>query len=177
MKMSCSVWKVLLASIIAGLVVFMWAWVSNGMLGWWNVKTFKDSVAVTKVIKANASLSGIYVIPAPMNAKPVKFSVISAVSFRSTHSMPLAMAIEALVRILCAFLIGLILSFLVKTTFWGRVLVVLLIAFFAAVGTQIPLWNWYGYTRMHTLVAICDTLIAWLLGGIILSAMIKPKKG
>ena len=43
----------------------------------------------------------------------------------------------------------------------------------AAIAVYLPHWNWFGFSMYYTGVNVFDTLIAWLLAGLVLGALLK----
>lgn len=40
---------------------------------------------------------------------------------------------------------------------------------------DLPNWNWFAYPADFTIAAVADKVIAWLLAGVALAAIVRPK--
>ena len=58
--------------------------------------------------------------------------------------------------------------------FGRRLLFVFLLGVYTVFGTNLMNWNWMNYPLQFTLEAAADTLVASLLLGIVLAAIVKP---
>lgn len=54
--------------------------------------------------------------------------------------------------------------------------VALAFAVFAVCAAVLPSWLWWGYPWLFGLLEVTDVIIAWLLGGAAMGAIIKPKR-
>lgn len=180
MKLQIGIGRLLAASAVAGLAMFLWGFVSNALLPWWNIKTFANAPAVTQAIQAGAPSGGVYSIPGPgasmSNVQP-DFFVIASVSRSPMHSMGLSIPLDILTRMLSSLVIALLISFFAASAGFGqKLLFSMLSGLFAGILTQLPLWNWYAYPLSWIIVAILDLLVGMTVCGLVLAAMLKPKK-
>jgi membrane protein insertase Oxa1/YidC/SpoIIIJ len=45
----------------------------------------------------------------------------------------------------------------------------------AALVVDLPNWNWFRYPADYTLLMAVDRLIAWVLAGVVLAAIVRPQ--
>jgi len=55
-----------------------------------------------------------------------------------------------------------------------RVLFVAGLGLFTGISTHLNVWHWMAFPLDYTIVMVADSVIAWLLGGMVMAAMIKP---
>ncbi len=72
-----------------------------------------------------------------------------------------------------AFLAALLLAWATLGTYSRRVAFVLTIGFVAAITTNVPYWNWYGFPAAYTLGYVFSQLIAFLILGLIAGKVLK----
>lgn len=166
--------ETLKAGIVGAIVLFIWSMVSWMYLPWHydTIHSFKDEKAITDVIQAQVTESGVYSYPAmTKDAKPqaVAPQIFASVSLRGTNaSMVIPMIISFITQLITALLVGWMLS---KThlSYVRRVLFVTIFGLAGAIASKIPLWNWFGFDSMFTLVNIADVVISWFLAGIFMA--------
>ena len=62
-----------------------------------------------------------------------------------------------------------------KCGYINRVLLVGLMGLFTWFNTDASYWIWYGFTDEYTLIQGLNHVVAWLLAGIALAAIIRPR--
>jgi hypothetical protein len=73
-----------------------------------------------------------------------------------------------------AFLAAGVLALLpVGTSYGTRVLVVVLMALFAVMGTNAEYWNWYGFPGRYTLGYSLGSVLSWVAGGLAMAPFVK----
>lgn len=181
MKTSCG--KCFVASVLGAIVLFLWGYASWMVLPWHHstLKTFKDDVAVSQVIKANVSESGVYISPVmnPNNAdiagKTLIFTNID-VNGMPSNSMTMPMIISFITQLIAAFLVTWLLANTAGMGYLRRVAFVVVFALAASIVTNVPAWNWFKFDTHFTLVAMADLVIGWFLAGIFIAALVKGKR-
>lgn len=169
----------LLLSVPAGLVLFVWGFVSWAVLPWHNMVTnqFTDEVAVAQVLKANSPRQGVYFLPySEKDHGPDQLGAFVNVLPQGTEmNMGKQMATAVATQILGALLVLILLGQTSGLRYWGKV------GFFALAGLAIgfvshmPYWNWFGFSTTYTLVMILDTCMAWLLAGLAVARFAKGR--
>ena len=59
------------------------------------------------------------------------------------------------------------------TTFANRVVIVVLIAVFAGIWSDLPYWNWYNFPSNYTCARLLEGVITWGIAGLGLAAVVK----
>ncbi len=190
--------RIALAGLIGAVVLMVWSSVSWMTIPWHQPGELPQQERVTEALRGSGAESGIYVIPYPYpdpNATedqraaakealeeayrqgPIAFLVYRA---KGTESPPTM-----------AFVIGFVLDFVVATvaaimltmaasalpTFGNRLLFVMLLGLFAAIGSHLMNWNWMNFPLRYSLEMVADSLVASLLLGVVLALMIGRTSG
>jgi hypothetical protein len=74
-----------------------------------------------------------------------------------------------------ALLLALLLAQTSLATFASRMGFVTLAALMAAITTNIPYWNWYGFPTSYTTAYMGTQLAGYLFAGMVAAAVLKPK--
>lgn len=166
----------ILSAILGAIVLFMWGYVSWMVLPWHSMAmhSFKDEKAVTQTIQNNIDQSGVYSIPAvqtkasgEMPTGPMIFTSVSLKGMPASMTMPLI--ISFVTQLIGTLLVAWMLSKTAGIGYIRRLGFVFVFALAAAVVTQLPAWNWFGFDTMFTLVSMADLIIGWLLAGIVMA--------
>lgn len=169
--------------IVGGIILFIWSAISWMVLPWHmtTLNAFTNENAVVQAVKANASQSGIYVLPfKQMDAKQDQSTqkipqVFASVNFNGMDSsMAKPMFIGLIGLVITAILAAWLLSKTGGLNYFGRIGFVLVFALAGSLMTNIPYWNWFAFDTNYTLVIIADTLIGWFLAGLVMAKMVKP---
>ncbi len=172
--------RILLSSLLGGLVMFIWGAISWTALPWhhWTFNSFKDSAQVSQIIKTNTSQSGMYLLntePTAENpqstAKPLVFASVFQPGMSSSMGPYLIGGL--IIQIIAAFLVSLLLNMTRGLSYAARVGFVVLFGLAAFVSTELPYWNWFHFSTSYTLVSLLDLLIEWFLGGLVIAKIIK----
>jgi hypothetical protein len=171
--------KNLLLSIAAGLVLFVWGFVSWTVLPWHNrvANKFTNEAAVSQALKENSPQKGVYYLPySEKDHGPNQVGAFVNVLPQGTEmNMGKQMAIGVFTQIIGAFLVLILLSQTSGLTYWGKV------GFFSLTGLIIgfvshaPYWNWFGFPSPYIVVTILDTLIGWALAGLAIAKFAQGK--
>ena len=156
-------------SVLAGLVLFVWGFVSWAILPWHMTvaNQFLNEAAVSQVLKQNAPRPGVYYLPfEEQNSVPGQGGAFANVL---PGGMPMDMgsqlSIGVLTQVLSAFLVLSLLAIAGGGGF-GRV-----VAFFALVGlivgfvSHAPYWNWFGFPLDYVGATVADSIVGWTLAG------------
>jgi hypothetical protein len=186
----------LLAGILAGVTVFVWASISHMVLGIGEVgiKEIPNEAAVLGSIQSNIQAPGFYYFPGMGKSQSEvteedqkkwdeKYRtggsgiLIYSPPRGKSFNFPALLGVELLTNILA----GLIAAFLVSnatglTSFAGRTVFVGLLGLFTAFDLHASYWNWYEFPANYTLAQVADGVIGWTLAGAVLALMIKPAK-
>jgi methylmalonyl-CoA mutase N-terminal domain/subunit len=88
-------------------------------------------------------------------------------------NMTSAIITGLITQILTAFLVTWLLCKTKGLTYWGRVRFTLVFALAAAILSEIPYWNWFGFSLSFTLVQIADVIIAWFFAALAMAKVVE----
>ncbi len=186
--------SLILGTILGGLMAFVWSSVSWELIGW-HEKTmvaFQNEDEVSAVIASHASQDGTYLLPsgpstAGMTAEQKKSALaatmqkmqagpimVAAVRRGGVGSYSRGLIIQLLSLMAAAFLLTWL---LLQTTglSYGRKVAFLAIAGLAAsVIVDLPNWNWWGFSGAYTAVNLADSMLTWLVAGLVIAKVAKP---
>jgi hypothetical protein len=188
--------RILLAGIVGGVVMFVWNFVAHELLpiGEMGVSVMQNEDAVTSALQSNlGDNSGLYVFPsggltpgatsdqkkAAMQKaeKQMAEGAAGLLIYRPKRvfNFPKRLGIEFATEVIEALLAVFLLAQTRITSFGGKVGFVLTAGILAAIATNIPYANWYGFPKPYTLAQITITLVNFLLVGIIAGLIMRPK--
>ncbi|MCA9405683.1 MAG: hypothetical protein KC684_04040 [Candidatus Omnitrophica bacterium] len=182
-------------AILAGLVAFIWSWVSWMALPFHNqmLHKFKNSDAVAAALKMNAPENGIYLLPWCDNLdkklskeeqkaayaehdKKLKEGPYAYVLVRPNgmeFKMGQSMLIGLLKDILTAFLLVWLISKTTGLSFIQKVAFVKIAVVSGAIVSLLPNWIWWGFPTDLTVLALIDVAIGWGLAGCVIAKLTK----
>lgn len=163
----------LLLSVVGGVVLFVWGFLSWAVLPWhnWVANKFADEAAISQALKANSPRQGVYYLPfAEEDHGPTQVGAFVNVLPQGTDmNMGKQMAVALVTQMIAAFLV---LSLVKKTTYgtyWGRVGAFALVGLIIGYVSHAPYWNWFGFPTPYVAVTIADFLIGWTLVGLVIA--------
>lgn len=190
--------KLLLATILGGIIAFAWLSLSWMFLGLHQptLNEFKDEAAVVTAIKDNVTHSGIYVLPyrpADLKAEtPEEQEAMTAeidkkmaqgpylfasVKLDGTDPMMKKQMLFGFLSYLGgAFLISLLLLFVSCCSFVKRFSFVLILSVLLALLAESPGYIWWHFSESFVIANAIDVLAAWVLAGLVMAAIIKKSK-
>jgi len=188
--------RILLAGILGGVVMFVWNFVAHELLpiGEMGVSVMQNEDAVTSALQSNlGDNSGFYIFPsggltpgatsdqkkAAMQKaeKQMAEGAAGLLIYRPKRvfNFPKRLGIEFATEVIEALLAVFLLAQTRITSFGGKVGFVLVAGILAAIATNIPYANWYGFPKPYTLGQITIMLVNFLLVGIIAGMLVRPK--
>jgi len=181
--------RILLASLLAAVVTFMWGFLSWTKLGWHNPEKFKNGAAVAQAIKAAAPEHGIYMWPEgpesmddeagmkkyedELKAGPFVWAMVHPGVQDGGMGKP--MVLGFLRAFLAAVILSMLLSQMSRDCYRCRVIFCVLAYLLVSVNSEGPMWIWFHGPTKHLLVMTADHLIEGLLVGLVLAKFIRPK--
>lgn len=181
-----------------GLILFVFGVVSWTIFPWQTQKilSFTNEAEVEKVMRANAPISGIYLLPnvyastrgldqaglhvmaeqqnALIQKGPVVFASIEAEGQCYGRLMISSVGHLFLLIAACAAL-GALVSRLSLSAFMGRLAVVGGVGLFLGVLGAWPLVAWWGFPFSFVVVSTAHALVGWLLAGLVIARLTSPK--
>ncbi len=187
-----SIKKLVLATVLGGLVAFLWGAISWMVLPWHHkiLQAFTNEDAVAAVIRSNTPQAGVYLLPnvqegaseqerasrekAAMDRMRQGPVVLAAVQVAGRDpSSPTLYLGGLLINLVGAFFVSWLVLSLSGSSYGARVKTVMLAALIAGALGHLPNWHWWGFSTGYTLMAILDLFIAWSLAGLVISRIAK----
>jgi hypothetical protein len=187
--------SLVLGTILGGLTAFIWSSISWEIIGWHEkpLLTFQNEDEVSAAIASHITQSGTYLLPAgpsqagmtpeqkkaaqailmqKMQKGPVMFAAIRQGGF---GSFTRGLITQALILMAGAFLFTWLLLQTSGLSYVGRVAFLGIAGLAAGVIVDLPNWNWWGFSDGYTLVNVIDGALTWLLAGLVIAKVAKPK--
>ena len=184
------------AAILGGITMFIWSFLAHDLLplGETGMREFKDEAAMLDALKTNlGDAHGLYHFPghkAGPNATrqeksdAMKRAMEKAASgpsgvllYHSTREFSFGklLGIEFATELLEAILVIFLLTRTRIESFGGRVGFVFVAGILAAITTNIPYWNWYGFPSNYTAAYMSIEIIGFLCVGLVAALLLKNK--
>lgn len=188
--------RVLFAGILGGVILFIWNFVAHDILpfGRMGVRFMTNEDAVTSALQTNlGDNSGVYFFPtggltpgatrqqqqeAMKKAEEQMASGASGFLIyrpKRVFNMPKRLIIQFGTDVACALLAVFLLAQTSIVGFGGKVGFIFMAGILAAITTNIPYANWYGFPKDYTLGQIIIQAVGFLLVGIVAAMMMKPR--
>ena len=180
--------RILLAGILGGVVMFIWNFVAHDLLplGEMGVRLIPNEDAVTSVLQMNlGDNSGFYVFPsggltpgATREQKQVAMKKAEeqmaagaggVLIYRPKRifNFPKRLGIEFATELIESLLAVFLLAQTGIRGFGGKVGFIFTAGILAAIVTNVPYANWYGFPKDFTLAQMVMTVVGYLLVGIV----------
>lgn len=186
--------KLLLGTVLGGLAAFLWSNISWEVLPWHEkaLLAFQDEDAVAAVVASHSPQSGTYLLPgAPlpegltaqqkkdaqavqiekMKKGPIMFAAVRREGFGSYAR---GVLIQFLSLLAAAFLLTWLLLQTRGLTYARRVAFLAVVGLAAGVISDLPNWNWWGFSGVYTAVNVADFTLTWLFAGLIIAKVANP---
>ena len=188
--------RILLAGILGGIVMFIWSFVAHELLplGEMGVKLMPNEDAVASALNDNLHDNpGFYIFPTGgltpgATAEQKKAAMTKAEEQmaagpagvliyhpKRVFNFPKRLGIEFGTEVILTILAAFLLSRTNISGFAGRVGFILVIGILAAITTNIPYENWYGFPRVYTMGLMLTQIIAFLLAGIVVALVLGKR--
>ncbi len=186
-----------IAAVVGGVVLFVWAFISWLYIPWHMMGALPDEDAVREVLRDTGAESGIYHVPMKDHETYASLSdeekeaaddawkdkhregPIGVLLYKAegrSHMSLVTLIIGLVLEVLVAAVAAGLLTMAVPALpgFVGRLGFVMLLGVFTIVGGNLMNWNYMHYPFRFTLEVSADALVASLLLGVVLAALIKP---
>ena len=188
--------RIFSAGIVGGAVMFIWSFIAHDLLplGEIGMRQFRDEGPMLDAMKTNlGDAEGLYHFPghrAGPNATrqekedAMKRAMEKAASGPSgvllyhptrEFSFGKLLGIEFATELLEAVLVIFLLTQTRIESFGGRVGFVLVAGILAAITTNIPYWNWYGFPSNYTAAYMSIEIIGFLCVGLVAALLLKNR--
>jgi hypothetical protein len=184
------------AAILGGIAMFIWSFVAHDLLplGETGMREFNDEAPMLDALKTNLGhAGGLYHFPgrkAGPNATRQEKTDAMKRAMEKAASGPSGMllyhptrefsfgkllGIEFATELLEAILVVFLLTQTRIESFGGRVGFVLVAGILAAITTNIPYWNWYGFPSNYTAAYMSIEIIGFLWVGLVAALLLKSR--
>jgi len=188
--------RIILAGIVGGIVMFIWNFVAHELLplGEMGVRLIPNEDAVTSVLQTNlGDTSGFYVFPSggltPGATREQKEAAMKKAEEQMAagaggvliyrpkriFNFPKRLGIEFATEMIESLLAVFLLAQTRITSFGGKVGFILTAGILAAIATNVPYANWYGFPKTFTLAQMIMMVVSFLLVGIV-AALVLGKR-
>ena len=188
--------RIIVAAILGGVVMFFWNFVAHDLLplGEMGVRVMTNEDAVTGALQTNlGDNSGFYIFPsggltpgasgeqkkaAMQKAEEQMAAGAGGVLIyrpKRVFNFPKRLGIEFATEMIESLLAVFLLAQTRITSFGGKVGFILTAGILAAIATNVPYANWYGFPKTFTLAQMIMMVVSFLLVGIV-AALILPKR-
>ena len=179
--------RVLVASLIGGIVMFLWGVAVHMTPGVGEIglrQPANENVALSGLQEGLGAQAGVYMLPSLDPKQMNDPAVARAYSIKAVRS-PYAWVVyqpqgtdmlqmgpqigrqwasDTLAALALAFVMG-----LAALSFRQRLAIAAAAAVFAWLSSMLPYWNWYRFPLDFTLAALAEQLIGWLLAGAVMA--------
>lgn len=188
--------RILLAGIVGGVLMFVWNFVAHEFLpiGEMGVSVMENEDAVTSALQSNlGDKSGFYIFPSGGLTPGATSDQKKAAMQKATEQMasgaagvliyrpkrqfnfPRRLTIEFATDVAEALLAVFLLAQTGIRGFGGKVGFVFVAGILAAIATNVPYANWYGFPKPYTLGQMITMVVGFILVGIIAGLTMRPK--
>jgi hypothetical protein len=183
--------RIIIAAIVGGLVMFCWGAFSHMVLPFAEagVRSAPNEAAVTAALETNLKEPGFYFVPGMANmssptaeeqaewAAKYEKGPTAIIVYHPTGEKPMSVAQfgkELGSNILAALFVALILSFS-SASFIRRIEIATLVGAAGWASISLSQWNWYRFPTPIVLAEGFDQIVGWLITGIVLAIIVKPR--
>lgn len=147
-----------------------------------------DTPALEALKTATGNRTGLYLFPsvdmkqkdamAKMEAR-MKVEPFGLVAYQPPGALGMTaqhLVSEFAKEIVQSILLALLVSFTLIATYWGRVGFVVLVGVVSTITTNASYWNWYAFPTSYTLANMFIEVASFLAAGLVIAALIKPRR-
>lgn len=184
--------RVLVAAVVGGVLLFLWGFVAHVLLPFSEkaMKPIPNEAAVIEAVRGNVTENGVYFIPylnymkaSPEEQQAYADKIASGPSgllvLRTggvTMDMKRELPMELMSNLLAALVAVLAVTGLRARTYGGRVGAIFAFGVVAWLSISVSQWTWYGFSTDFLISDLVDQWGGWLLAGLGMAAVLKPKK-
>jgi hypothetical protein len=184
--------RVFLAGVLAGIAMYAWSTIAHIVtpLGQVGISMIPNEQPVLDALHAAlGSANGLYMYPgmdmsspSSMNAQMEGYAKKLAKNpggmllYHPPGGVPMEtsqLVVEFLTELVEGMAAVFLLSLTNLTSFGAKVGFVTLVGVIAAIATNIPYWNWYGYPTNYTMTYMFVEVVGYLCAGVVAALMLK----
>ncbi len=179
------------AAVLAGVILVVWGFFSWMVLPWHKccLLQFQNQHEVARVIKDNAPVAGVYVLPNTFNygdktsqadmvktekmieQGPYMFASVLPNGIGKMTARPLIFSL--IIQVLGAFIVIWMLMQTKGLSFRRSVVFITVFGLGIGVVGLLPEWNWLGFAGGYVLVNIADLVIGWFFAGLAIAKLLR----
>jgi len=188
--------RAFVAAILGGIAMFIWSFVAHDLLplGEIGMREFTDEAPMLDALKTNlGDAGGLYHFPGhkagPNATRQEKNDAMRRAMERAASgpsgvliyhptrefSFGRLLGVEFATELLEAILVVFLLTQTKIDTFGGRVGLALVAGILAAIATNVPYWNWYGFPSNYTAAYMAIEIIGFLCVGLVAALLLKSR--
>ena len=173
--------RILLAGLLGGIAMYVWSTIAHVAtpLGTAGISTLLDEQVTMNALETSmGEQRGFYLLTDTRSGNPAKEGPLALLVYRPHVSYglnPANLIVEFITELVEAVIAALLLSWVALTGYAARAGFVALIGLGAAITTNVPYWNWYGFPTNYTLVYSFVELVGYVAAGFVI-AWILPRK-
>jgi hypothetical protein len=189
--------RAFLAAILGGITMFIWSFVAHDLLplGEIGVRQFENEDPMLDALKTNVGdTPGFYHFPghhagpnatAHERSEAIKRAMEKAATgpsgilvYHPTRQFAFGklLGVEFGTEVLEAILIVFLLSQTRIESFAGRISFVLVTGILAAISTNVPYWNWYGFPSNYTAAYMFIQIVAFFCTGVVAALVLAKRR-
>ena len=190
--------RIAIAGLAGAVVLFIWSSISWMLIPWHLMDKFPGEEGIRQTFKLTQAERGVYWIPREnrsIDKSALTGAEVDAMADawkKAQRDGPIAMVVYdpdgGSPLGIMTFITGFILDIMVATTaavllmlaapalpgLHGRVIFVVLLGVYTAIGSHLMNWNWMNYPLKFSLEMAGDTLLASVLLGVTLGLLVRP---
>ncbi|MDQ2823935.1 MAG: hypothetical protein M3R29_00595 [Verrucomicrobiota bacterium] len=188
--------RIILAGVLGGIAMFIWSFIAHDLLplGEIGIRQFHDEGPMLDAMKTNlGDAEGLYHFPghrAGPNAtrQEKKDAMMRAMEKAASgpsgillyhpsrqFSFGKLLGVEFATELIEAILVVFLLAQTRIESFFGRVSFVFFAGVLAAIATNVPYWNWYGFPKRYTAAYIFIQVVGFICVGIAAALVMKKR--
>lgn len=187
--------RVILAGLLGGLVIFIWGSLSHVVLGIGEigVKGMPNEDTVLSALHTGIPEPGFYFFPSmglspnasreqraaamPEIEKRIASGPSGILVFHPNNGITFSarrLGTEFTLNVIQALLAAILLSWAPGlASYMSRLVFVAVVGLTASLSTNVQYWNWYGFPTDYTGAYIANQIVAFVLGGFVIAAIVK----
>jgi hypothetical protein len=185
--------RIILGGILGGIAMFMWEGLAHEVLplGEAGIKGLQNEQPVMASLKDNVKEAGFYIFPwmdttpglskdqamqkTMEKAKIGPAGIMVVAPGGVAYNMGVLLGKQCGFDIVAMLIAAALVSWAgVLKGYGGRVTFVTLLGLFPTLSVDLPFWNWYGFPSTFTAAQFVVHIVGYLVGGLVLAAIVKP---
>ncbi|MEJ1967947.1 MAG: hypothetical protein WDN03_04795 [Rhizomicrobium sp.] len=174
--------RILIAGLLGGLAMYIWSTIAHVAtpLGAVGVDTLPNqSITAANLASSVGGRPGLYLFPMNMSGTPSAATAPGGFLVFNPHTptsiRPSNLVIEFLTELVEAVLAAWLLAQTALAAYGARVAFVTVVGIAAAIITNVPYWNWYGFPLDYTLAYGFVEIAGFLAAGLVIAAILRPR--